>query len=322
MTSLPAGFIARAATFEDAAAAAEVIIANEIELTGQPDTDTDLVIKEWKSLGEHFGANILVVATEAGRLVAFEEISALHQDGTLHIDGFIHPEFRDRGIGSYLLAWADTRGRELALGTSDQLRISLRAGSYSQEVLGHKLLHDCGFRLVRHFYRMKIDLKEAPPEPVWPEGVTRQPFRVGEDEARFQATFHEAFLDHWGYSPISAEEWIETRLRTPDFDPTLQIMAVAGAEVAGIARCGYRLGKAWVHTLAVRRPYRGQGLGMALLRSAFGEFYQRGATEIYLSVDAASPTGATRLYERAGMGVVERYDLYEKVLREPFAPVS
>jgi hypothetical protein len=35
-----------------------------------------------------------------------------------------------------------------------------------------------------------------------------------------------------------------------------------------------------------------------------------------LGVDAASLTGATRLYEKAGMHVTRRYDTYEKVLCE------
>jgi hypothetical protein len=33
-------------------------------------------------------------------------------------------------------------------------------------------------------------------------------------------------------------------------------------------------------------------------------------------VDASSLTGATRLYEKAGMRVVRRYDSYQLILRE------
>jgi hypothetical protein len=35
-----------------------------------------------------------------------------------------------------------------------------------------------------------------------------------------------------------------------------------------------------------------------------------------LGVDAQSVTGATRLYEKAGMRVTRRYDTYEKILRD------
>jgi GNAT superfamily N-acetyltransferase len=65
----------------------------------------------------------------------------------------------------------------------------------------------------------------------------------------------------------------------------------------------------------VRRPWRKHGLGLALLHHAFGEFYRRGTREIGLGVDAQSLTGATRLYERAGMHALLHYDSYEKELR-------
>jgi ribosomal protein S18 acetylase RimI-like enzyme len=54
---------------------------------------------------------------------------------------------------------------------------------------------------------------------------------------------------------------------------------------------------------------------MALLRQAFVTFQQMGRAGVGLGVDASSLTGATRLYERAGMRVVLRFDMYEKELR-------
>jgi mycothiol synthase len=56
-------------------------------------------------------------------------------------------------------------------------------------------------------------------------------------------------------------------------------------------------------------------LGQALLLAAFNEFYRRGEKIVALSVDAASPTGATRLYESAGMRVYQKFTLYEMELR-------
>jgi ribosomal protein S18 acetylase RimI-like enzyme len=72
----------------------------------------------------------------------------------------------------------------------------------------------------------------------------------------------------------------------------------------------------WVDTLGVRRPWRKHGLGLALLRHSFSEYYQRGFRKVGLGVDASSLTGAVRLYEKAGMHVHRQYDRYEKVLRD------
>jgi mycothiol synthase len=71
----------------------------------------------------------------------------------------------------------------------------------------------------------------------------------------------------------------------------------------------------FIDELSVRRPWRRLGVGMALLRAIFAAFYRRGVTTVGLGVDAANLTGATRLYERAGMRVYSEWDVYEKTLR-------
>ena len=71
-----------------------------------------------------------------------------------------------------------------------------------------------------------------------------------------------------------------------------------------------------MNILGVRREWRKKGLELALLHHAFGEFYQRGIPRAILVVDAGSLTGATRLYERAGMRVERAQNTYAKLLRE------
>jgi ribosomal protein S18 acetylase RimI-like enzyme len=72
---------------------------------------------------------------------------------------------------------------------------------------------------------------------------------------------------------------------------------------------------AWIDELAVLRPWRRQGIGLALLHQCFGEFHRRGRYKVGLGVDGESLTGATRIYKKAGMHVFQRRDAYEKVLR-------
>jgi ribosomal protein S18 acetylase RimI-like enzyme len=61
--------------------------------------------------------------------------------------------------------------------------------------------------------------------------------------------------------------------------------------------------------------WRKRGLGYALLEQSFNAFLQRGISTVALGVDASNPTGATRLYERAGMRVASEIIRYEKELR-------
>jgi len=88
-----------------------------------------------------------------------------------------------------------------------------------------------------------------------------------------------------------------------------------GEQIAGVV-LGYSypdLG--WVRQLAVRRPWRSKGCGLNLLYHTFGVFYRRGLRRVGLVVDSENATGATRLYERAGMHVAQQFDTYRKVLR-------
>jgi hypothetical protein len=58
------------------------------------------------------------------------------------------------------------------------------------------------------------------------------------------------------------------------------------------------------------------GLGRALLWHSFGEFYPGGTTTTGLGVDSANLTGATRLYQRAGLWVASEFALCEKEMRD------
>jgi mycothiol synthase len=56
-------------------------------------------------------------------------------------------------------------------------------------------------------------------------------------------------------------------------------------------------------------------VGLALLSASFEAFRRRGIPRAELGVDAESPTGATRLYQRAGMKVAYSFEFWEKELR-------
>jgi mycothiol synthase len=77
---------------------------------------------------------------------------------------------------------------------------------------------------------------------------------------------------------------------------------------------GDTYGGGFVHVLFTRRPWRKQGVGAALIGDAFRRFWERGEHSVGLGADAASETGAFRLYERAGMKPKLGWAVYEKEL--------
>jgi mycothiol synthase len=173
-----------------------------------------------------------------------------------------------------------------------------------------------GLRPCRHSYRMAIEFDGEPEPAVWPGGISVRPFRSGEGRAVYDA-FREAWRDTWEPEEEPYEEWAHWTVEREGFDPSLWFLAVEGDDIAGFSLCKpseTRPDTGIVNLLGVRRPWRRRGLGEALLRHSFAEFQRRGFPRVILGVDAESPTGAPRLYERAGMHVVRRIDFYEKEL--------
>ena len=162
---------------------------------------------------------------------------------------------------------------------------------------------------------MRIALDEDPQEPEWPDGYTARTMRDAE-ERRFYDAQMASFADTWMFSPEPYDVWRHWMVEDPSFDRSLWFLAEKGDELAGIviARAPENEpGVGWVRILGVIPEHRQQGLAQALLRHTFREFANRGFNAVALGVDAENPTGAVRVYERAGMHVERTSLIYEKL---------
>lgn len=287
------------------------------EMEGDPSyvMTADELANAWKSEGFNVERDVFVVETRDGRVVGSEEFYNESDHYKLKADGCVHPEFRGLGIGSSLLEKIAERAQAEMELAEPAVRVFIQSLVNNKDEAGHALLRTNGYSPIRYNWRMEIKLQEAPAPVTFPAGIELRPFIKDEHAVAVWQADDEAFRDHWGSHDRTYEEWSHGKFGNPNFDPTLWMIAWDGNEVAGFSQNRVRKGIGWVGTIGVRRPWRKQGLGPALLRHTFGEFYKRGMTTIGLGVDAANPTGATRLYQRAGMHVASEFALYEKELR-------
>ena len=270
---------------------------------------------DWKCGGFSIQRDVFVVETRDGRLVGSEEFHNESGHYKLKADGCVHPEFRGLGIGSSLLEKIEERAQdEMKLAALD-VQVFIQSLINNKDEAGHNLLRNNGYSPIRYYWRMEVKLQEVPATVTFPAGIELRPFIKDEHAVAVWQADNEAFRDHWGSHDRTLEEWSHAKFGNPSFDPTLWMIAWDGSEIAGFSQNRFRKGIGWIGTIAVRRPWRGKGLGIALMRQTFGEFYKRGTTTIGLGVDSANLTGATRLYERAGMSVVGEFAMYEKELR-------
>jgi mycothiol synthase len=299
--SPPDGFQSRAVTHEDLGAINSLCVAADEAVMGWSDSTEDDLLDWW-------------------RLVNLEQDSWLAEDGSLaaygvliphgdiaELDGYVHPDQKGKGLGRWLVERGQERGRERGLQKA-------QTWCLAQDAAAMSLFEILGFGEVRRYYRMLVELDAPPPAPQWPDG-----FRVGTfelDDARgFHAALNEAFQDEWNWVEKPFDRWYEHRVEGPDFDPTLWWIVRDGDEIAAVLRGEpKRFDAGWVGAIGVRKPWRKRGVGLALLHHAFGEFYSRGQPKIALGVDAQNPTGATRLYERAGMHVAYEAVAFQREL--------
>jgi ribosomal protein S18 acetylase RimI-like enzyme len=164
---------------------------------------------------------------------------------------------------------------------------------------------------------MEVDLDAEPAPPSLPVGLVVRAFVPEQDDEVVYQAHQASFADQFEFVREPYESWRHWSFREP-FDPSLWFLAEEGAEIAGICLCRPEWGAdselGWISVLGVRRPWRTRGLGLALLLHAFAELRERGKSRVGLGVDGSNPTGAVRLYERAGMCVTRRSEHHAKPL--------
>ena len=313
---LPRGFVLRRPTMDDIEGVLQLMQACEIEREGRPEATLEDTRLWWQSPDFMLTRDAWIVLSPEEKAIAFASVEH-RQHVRIFIGGDVHPDYRGRGIGTHLLQLNTERAYQHIAEASTDARVSMLAWSDEKNVAAQYLLEKHDFKQIRSFWRMKIELHETPPTPKWADGITVR--TLADDMHLFRSVFEadeDAFQDHWGHIPMNFEEWEYWTSKRENFDPSLWFLAMDGNEIAAVSLCEDEKEQGgWVQSLGVRRQWRRKGIGEALLYQSFGEFYKRGIHDVYLGVDASSLTGATRLYERVGMHVYRRADMYEKEIR-------
>ena len=230
-------------------------------------------------------------------------------------------DHRNQGIGTTLTEWGIERAKDVFSRVPDDARVVIQCyGKLDEE---KQLLEDMGFELVRHSHQMNIEFEIEPQEIEFPENMNLFTYAEHPQLEDFVRIQQESFRDHRGFVEQPLEKvvsvWKNFIDAAEDFDPDLMIILREGTNDVGMVfawtASEEEADRAYIETLGVTREYRRRGLGMKLLQHIFSELYKKGLRKAALSVDASSLTGATKLYEKAGMYVAHIYNAYELEIR-------
>jgi GNAT superfamily N-acetyltransferase len=264
----------------------------------------------------------VIMAEVDGELVAYARVfwNDLVEGGRSYENfGFVHPEWRRKGIGAAMHRHNEERLREIAAEHPDISPKWFGSEGADIDPGNRALLLGDGYTPARYFYDMVAPSLDGIVAPPMPDGIELRP--VMRDQYRpIWLAAAEAFRDHWGQPEWVEEDW-ERFVADPDNqDPALWRIGWAGDEVAGVVTTtvpveeNARHGRARVYVagVSVRRPWRRRGLARALLAGSLVAARDAGFTSASLGVDTDSPTGATQLYESLGFAPEKTFTSYRK----------
>jgi GNAT superfamily N-acetyltransferase len=295
---LPEGFNARACVESDVRAVFELVAACEIRDAGEAGIDFEDIESEWAKPSLDLATDTIAVFHDAsGTLVAQGEVTY-----NTRADGCVHPDWRGRGIGTWLLRWSEDYARARGASRIGQTVVDTATDAAD-------LFERHGYTWLWTSWILRIQFTNAPPNaPQLPSGYTIRDFNPETDGPAVHAVIDRAFLEWSEREPESFEDWEVKTIARQGFEPWhLPLVTAPDGAIVGAAFLIDSEGQTdgWVQQLAVAREHRGIGLGRALLDESFTRFYARGRRECELNTD--SRTGALGLYEHVGMSVKSSY---------------
>ena len=298
--SAPRGYVLRRPSLEDAAAVAALKRTIDVERYGESDAAADEVREEWALPRLILDDDAWVADDSGGSVVAYglcwmeappDEVAAVQ---------LVDPAHRGRGLNELLLDLCEARAAELVRTAAPGTGGTLSVWAHESDARRLELLERHSYRRVRAFLRLERDLDDGLKAPVWPAGIRVATFRPGVDEAAVHTAHEEGFADHYGPAESDLEEWIQSRFEYEGPDLGLWLVAWDDDEVVGGIEATETPAGGYMGELFVRRPWRGRGIGRALMLQECAELRRRGMRNAFFAVDAANPTGALRLHESIG----------------------
>jgi len=296
----------------------------------------EMMTNQYANLTNCHPARDVAIVELDGTIIAYVRVGwSDASDGTRSYESIclLHPDYLGRGIGRAMLAWGETRIREIAADHPADRPRWFESETWNPEPPGTRLLTRSGYRPARTFYEMiRPDLENIPVAKI-PDGFEIRPVKLADMRIVREAQI-DASRGNWDEVEDSDEAFARF-VGDPRLDPSLHVVAFAGDEVAGavlnVVENRDAEGDATatedeepeprgtLDAVFVRPPYRRRGLARALIVRSLALLKERGMTSANLGVDAGNQHAALDLYTSCGFDVAGSSTVWRKPLDIPEA---
>lgn len=159
MAVLLKNLVARAPQTDDVGALSELMTLCERAEGGMGDSALEDVLSQWQRPDFHLANDAWVIVTTRGQIVGF---ACVWPEDQTRISTFlcVHPEYRNRGIGTLLLRLVEERARQYMRQAPAGARVLLRGQVSRVNEGAQRLFEREGYRLGRQFLRISFSLAE------------------------------------------------------------------------------------------------------------------------------------------------------------------
>ena len=271
----------------------------------------------------------VVAINPQNEIVGYAYLVDREQHIVHEVGGAVHPDYWKNGIGTKLLDWAEQRALSLSSHAPAGVSTVVQVNLYDNESEAIELFAGRGYKKVREWLHLVIELDAPPLLPTLPANLSLRTMDLDNDWDIVGPAMDEAFADHWGaitLPPVEtlAPEKPEQIVSLPEDEsysnaPGFCFIVMDKNTVVGGVLCNNKLVQrddtGRVGSVFVRPGYRRQGVGRVLMLTAFHAFWQHGIRRIVTDTDADSFTEAPMFYSGLGMQWYKRELLYEKQIQ-------
>jgi len=270
------------------------------------------VLRERLGRPNHSPESDLFVAEAGGKVIGYMSVTPELGIGRVVLNSLVHPEYRRKGLATQLYCHAARRASSLGA--------RVVQGSIAEDdVAARNLLSRLGFRFVRRFLELRLELSEAQLVDGEHFALGCRPLRRGEEDKLVEIQ-NRSFAGTWGYHPNTVEE-IAYRVSLSDCCPEGIILIYEGDQPVGYCwatideegnkAAGTRKGR--IHMLGVVPDHRGKGFGRRALLAGLSYLAGGGIEVAEVTVDSEN-TEACALYESVGFKTWSTTAWYENEL--------